>query len=666
MEKINSSSLDITQDNIEKLKGLFPNVVTEGKIDFDMLKIVLGDEVDDNREKYQFIWQGKYESIKLAQSPSFATLRPCKMKSREWDSTENLYIEGDNLEVLKQLQKTYYGKIKMIFIDPPYNTGNDFIYHDDFNNTIENYLEQTNQTNSSNPETSGRYHTDWLNLMYPRLLLSKNLLSSDGVIFISIDDNEVVNLKKICDEIFGESNFVNIISAKTKNIAGASGGGEDKRLKKNIEYILIYVKDYAKFGSFEKVYTKTEIGDLLQGYRDENVSWKYTSVLKDPGEKVYFTTTIDGDGNDIKIYKRKNPVFSSISQIMKDEGLSESETYFKYFDKIYTTAMPQSSIRTRVLNVVDELNKDSLYSIEYVPRSGKNKGNLYEQFYKGEKLRLFAWFKDVAVKDNNNVYKLDAQGTLWDGINLNNLTKEGNVVFENGKKPLDMIVKIVNMIKGNDFIVLDFFSGSATTAHAVLKANLNDNGCRKFIMVQLPEKITGQYRTICDLGQQRIINSGEQIKEEWSKNHIEEGLFADEKEFPFDIGFKVFNLDSTNIKAWDNELVMNEQTLFDQSSEVFKEDRTNEDILYEIMLKYGVFDEPVKEVQVNGKTMYRVGKRHMIVCLDENITNDDVHAIGELKPRVVIFKESGFKNDNDKINAVYNLEKAGIEEVKSI
>lgn len=208
MEKINDSSLDLTKLNIEKLKELFPNVVTEGKIDFDVLRTVLGDEVDDSKEKYQFTWKGKNTAIKLAQTPSSATLRPDKESSKDWNTTENLYIEGDNLEVLKQLQKTYYGKIKMIYIDPPYNTGNDFVYKDDFKNSLLNYKEQTNQGMKSNPETSGRYHTDWLNMMYSRLLLAKNLLRDEGIIFISIDDNEKDNLKKICDELFGMNNFI--------------------------------------------------------------------------------------------------------------------------------------------------------------------------------------------------------------------------------------------------------------------------------------------------------------------------------------------------------------------------------------------------------------------------------------------------------------------------
>ena len=210
MDKMDGLSLNLEKNNIDKIKELFPETVEEGKINFDMLRAMLGDEVDDSKEKYQFTWNGKAKSIKLAQTPSSATLRPCRDKSKDWNTTENLYIEGDNLEVLKQLQKTYYGKIKMIYIDPPYNTGNDFVYHDDFRNSIENYKEQTNQTSSSNPESNGRFHTDWLNMMYPRLILAKNLLREDGVIFISIDDNEQMNLKELCNEVFGELNFLRV------------------------------------------------------------------------------------------------------------------------------------------------------------------------------------------------------------------------------------------------------------------------------------------------------------------------------------------------------------------------------------------------------------------------------------------------------------------------
>lgn len=239
MDKMDGLSLNLEKDNVERIKKLFPEAVEEGKINFDMLRAMLGDEVDDSREKYQFTWNGKAKAIKLAQTPSSATLRPCKEKSKNWDTTENLYVEGDNLEVLKQLQKTYYGKIKMIYIDPPYNTGNDFVYHDDFKNSIENYKEQTNQAGSSNPESNGRFHTDWLNMMYPRLILAKNLLTDKGVLVLSIDDNEITNLRVMCDEIFGENNFVNCFIWN----CSTAGGIRPKFASKTHEYILCYAKN---------------------------------------------------------------------------------------------------------------------------------------------------------------------------------------------------------------------------------------------------------------------------------------------------------------------------------------------------------------------------------------------------------------------------------------
>lgn len=293
---MNKTSLDLIRLNIEKLKELFPNIVTEGKIDFETLRTILGAEIDDSKEKYQFIWKGKTVAIKLAQTPSSATLRPDKESSKDWNNTENLYIEGDNLEVLKQLQKTYYGKIKMIYIDPPYNTGNDFIYHDDFKNSIENYKKQTNQVNKSNPETSGRYHTEWLNLMYPRLLLAKNLLSDDGVIAISIDDNEIANLRMICNEIFGGNNLINCFIWN----CSTAGGIRPKFASKTHEYIVCYAKNKDKLNQISaplsaeaiKMYNqKDERGlyrdkDFIFKNKSNNVNQRYEIICPD-GEKVH-------------------------------------------------------------------------------------------------------------------------------------------------------------------------------------------------------------------------------------------------------------------------------------------------------------------------------------------------------------------------------------------
>ena len=309
------------------------------------------------------------------------------------NNTENMIIHGDNLLALKALESKYAGKVKCIYIDPPYNTGSAF----------EHYYDNLE-------------HSIWLKLMKMRLEILRRLLKDEGTIFIQIDDEEQAYLKVLCDEVFGRKNFINMISVNMKNIAGASGGGEDKRLKKNCEYILIYSKDYEKFNSFKKINSYTEISKLLKYYEENDISWKYTSVIVNKGKKEYVCSTKDGTGEQIKIYRRADTEFKSVNKIAQEENLQIKEVYKKYFNSIFVTAMPQSSIRPRVLNALvsngDILSKDSVYSIEYIPITGKNKGKVYEQFYKGEKLRLFAWFKDVAVIRDNNVYKIDEKGTF--------------------------------------------------------------------------------------------------------------------------------------------------------------------------------------------------------------------------------------------------------------
>lgn len=333
MDRIDGLSLNLEKNNIDRIKELFPEAVEEGKINFDMLRAMLGDEVDDSKEKYQFTWNGKAKSIKLAQTPSSATLRPCKDKSKYWDSTENLYIEGDNLEVLKQLQKTYYGKIKMIYIDPPYNTGNDFVYHDDFRNSIENYKEQTNQTSSSNPESNGRFHTDWLNMMYPRLLLAKNLLSDDGVIFISIDDNELENLKKICSEIFGESNFVGCLSAENN----PKGRKNSAFISVSSEYCLIYAKSISNSYFIENVPKKAS--DMCL---DENGRYVHNSgkrvLVGENGFNDFVQDTLSS--KNYVVYYRKSDNDFVVENIENDDYLKNGyKCYSSYRNgkKIYNT-----------------------------------------------------------------------------------------------------------------------------------------------------------------------------------------------------------------------------------------------------------------------------------------------------------------------------------------
>lgn len=367
---------------------------------------------------------------------------------------ENLIIKGNNLLALESLKSQFKGQIKLIYIDPPY------------------YFMDNKDQDSFRYNTNFKLST-WLTFMKNRLEIAKELLKDDGVIFVQIDDDGQAYLKVLMDEIFGQKNYLNTICVKMKNIAGASGGGEDKKLKKNIEFILLYCKDYQFVKSYNPVYEYTEIYDLVQYYRENNISWKYTSVLYYEGDKEYLCSTVDGSGDEIKIYKRINPIFKSVSQIAKEEGLSEREVYYKYMDRIFTTAMPQSSIRERVLEVIErEEDRLELYSIEYIPKSGKNKGKIYEQFYKGKKLRLVTWLRDVVEKKGDLYYKKDLKGTFWDGINLNNLSKEGNVRFPNGKKPEQLIKDIMKLYVEKGDIVLDFFLGSGTTAAVAHKMNI--------------------------------------------------------------------------------------------------------------------------------------------------------------------------------------------------
>lgn len=633
MDKISSTSLDLTNVNIEKLKKLFPNVVTEGKIDFEKLKIILGTEIDDNKEKYQFTWPGKSEAIKIAQTPSSATLRPDKISSVNWDNTENLYIEGDNLEVLKQLQKTYYGKIKMIYIDPPYNTGSDFVYKDDFSNSINNYIEQTSQGMTSNPETNGRYHSDWLNMMYPRLLLARNLLKEDGIIFISIDDNEATNLKKICDEIFGLNNFVGQITV-VGNPRGRDYGG----VARMHDYLFVYKKSPSTvINLIEDEENNFKMFDDIGGFELRELRNRNIKFNKENRPNLYYPFYIDTVHSD-------EHGLHNISLEQKDEWFELYPLESQGINTVWRWGK-QKSIENLNINIKAKPMKNGSYMI-------------VEKYREGRRMARSVWWdKDTNTEKGTLLVKELMEGKVFDY-----------------PKPVEMLMRTIEMgtnVNEEDY-VLDFFSGSGTTAHAVMQLNAKDGGNRRFIMVQLPElteknteAYSAGYKSICDIGKTRIYRAGMQIKEKWLKDNQGEGLFAENKEFPYDIGFKVFKLDSTNIKPWDNETQLDSQSLFDLS-DVFKDERSKEDVLYEIMLKYGVFDMQATEIEVNGKTMYRVGKRYMIVCLEDNVTSKDIEVIGELSPRTVIFKESGFNNDNDKINAVYNLEKAGVEDVKCI
>ncbi len=428
-----------------------------------------------SKQKLELTWIGKDKTIKV--EPRILIHDPSKDYGDK--NTDNMLIYGDNLLALKALEQEYAGKVKCIYIDPPYNTGSAFEHYDD------------------NLE-----HSTWLSLMKERIVILRNLLADTGSIWIQIDDEEQAYLKVLCDEIFGRGNFINMISVNMKNIAGASGGGEDKRIKKNVEYILIYAKDYNQIRPFVPAYSYTPIIKMVEDYRLEGKSWKYTTALLDPGEKIYVGSTLDGDGNEIKIYKRINYIIKPISALMREHNLSEEQVYAQFAKYCFQTAMPQSSIRPRIMAKVQEIGIESdLYSVEYVPKTGRNKGQHYEQFYKGESFRLFAWLKDVSEEIDGKIYKRNLQGTYWDFVGeTKNLTKEGDVEFPNGKKAEALISRIVSMATQPGELILDSFLGSGTTAAVAHKMG------RKYIGIELGEHC----HTHCIPRLQKVIDGTDQ------------------------------------------------------------------------------------------------------------------------------------------------------------
>ena len=661
-EKMDLASTDLVAERIEQLKQLLPEIATEGGIDFDKLRLVLGDDVDEGTERYAFTWPGKTDAIRQSQTPSTATLRPCPEESVNWDETENLYIEGDNLEVLKLLQHSYHGRVKLIYIDPPYNTGQDFIYTDTFEDTINNYRHQTTSECQSNPDTSGRFHTRWCNLMYPRLKLAKELLADDGAIFISIDDGELTNLKKICDEIFGETRFVNLVAVKSKNSSGASGGGEDKKLKKNLEYLLIY--GGPKFQRFNPTDALESLGEFLDRMKADGISFKYTSVFQDFGERRYIGSTVDGAGSEIKVYEHEGYRTCGLASLRSDDCPTDADVIRKYIDRVFTTENAQTSIRTRVQNHVG--GRDGLYSIEYVPVSGRDKGKITTKYFIGDKQRLVSWFKDVCVIDGDgNVFKRERAGTLWDKLNWNNVSHEGDLPFPNGKKALSFVMQILNLgtaCDDEDDIVLDFFSGSATTAHAVFACNAQDGGTRRFIMVQLPEindkaslKANSGYKNICEIGKERIRRAGAKIAAEVEEANRQLHLGEEPKPVP-DIGFRVLKLDESGIeRPKPGELLL----------DVVKPDRSDEDIIFEMMLKWGLeLTLPIEKVDAAGYPCYSVAYGELICCLADGLNMQVLDAIADMEPRRVLMLDR-ILDDTTKLNAVQAFkrveEKTGIE-----
>ncbi len=685
MDKLRMQTANKADENFRKLAAMFPNAVTEtitgydanGKaiVDRAIDKDVLMQEisctvVDGNEERYQFTWPDKKKSVLLANAPINKTLRPvredesaptgadsegkpyCSSGSVNFDTTENLYIEGDNLEVLKLLQETYLGKIKMIYIDPPYNTGNDFVYEDDFAQSTDEYLANSGQFDENgnrmvqNTESNGRFHTDWLNMIYPRLKLAKDLLADDGVIFISIDDNECENLKKCCDEIFGSENYINIISLKTKASAGASGGGEDKRLKKNTESVLIYCKNRLLL-NMEKPVEYVPISQFVQEHKENKVGFYYTRILEDFGTRTLIETL-----GDMKVYEHTDFKFSTVSEKMKTEHLTLDEVYAKYYDRIFMVTNAQTSLLTKVNNVTPR--EKMLVSYEYVPKTGKDKNKLISKYIWNK--TLIVWFADSAIKNKDGVFKGESIGTLWDDISWGRLDLQGDVPFKNGKKPLKLLDRMLRMAADEDDIVLDFFSGSATTAEAVMQLNAEDGGHRKFIMVQLPE-VTDEkseaykagYKNICEIGKERIRRAGKKIKEDSPLTTQD-----------LDIGFRVLKCDTSNMKEVYYNPAEYEASLFSRLEDNIKEDRTPEDLLFQVMLDLGVLlSSKIEETTIAGKKVFNVEDNYLIACFDSDVTEETITAIAKQKPYYFVMRDSSMASDSvatnfDQIFATYS------------
>lgn len=635
MDKLRMMSMDNVQMNVEKIQKLFPNAVTEvlrdGKptlaIDFDVLKQELSAElIDDKEERYQMTWPDKKKSVLLANTPISATLRPCKEESVDFDHTQNLYIEGDNLDVLKLLQETYLGKIKMIYIDPPYNTGNDFVYNDDFRVESEEWSEMSGDYDEQgnrlvqNTESNGRFHTDWLNMIYPRLKIAKDLLSDDGVIFISIDDNEQANLKKMCDEIFGEVNCVAII----KILSNPRGRQSNNHFASAGEYVYVYAKlkdslsIIGELPSLDQIATYNKI-DSIGRFRDLGLRKRGSDSRREDSPTLYFPIYYNPTINDISLEKMDG--YITITPKLEDG----SDGRWRW--------SPAKIIKDKSLLYCRTVNRNGV--LEY---------DVFQKDYLTD---------DVRVKHKD--FWIEKE------INYDRSSEEIRSFFSDKMfdfaKPLYLIKKLINTIitKSEKSIILDFFSGSATTAHAVMQLNAEDGGNRKFIMVQLPEKCDEKseaykagYKTICDIGKERIRRAGKKIKDE---NPSATGL---------DVGFRVLKLDSSNMKDVYYKPEDYSQGFLESLEDNIKADRTPLDLLFQVMLDLGKpLSAKIEEREIAGKHIFVVDDNDLVACFDSDVTEDVVKTIAQLKPLYAVFRDRGLSSDSvganfDQIFATYS------------
>ena len=633
MDKLKMQTVNKADENFKRLAEMFPNAVTEAKdengevvraIDKDVLMQEINTKVVDGKEeRYQFTWPDKKKSVLLANAPINKTLRPCREESVDFDNTENLYIEGDNLEVLKLLQETYLGKIKMIYIAPPYNTGNDFVYNDEFgisseewNEVSGSYDEDGNQIVGKlekNTENNGRFHTDWLNMIYPRLKLAKDLLTDDGVLVISIDDNEIENIHKCCDEIFGEDNLINCFIWN----CSTAGGIRPKFASKTHEYILVYGKNkdalnmiYAPLSSDAiKMYTQE---DEKGRYRDKDFVFKNKSTNIN---QKYGITCPDGE----IVYPKNGYIYRFIRGKF-EEALADGIVTFK---------------QTNTGPLVDKNGNQAHW-------------NIYIRKYLGDAMGAPS---TLVPKEMMSIYNVGTQCVqdLFDGIR----------VFEN-VKPVDVIGYMVNMLSNKDSIVMDFFSGSATTAHAVMQLNAEDGGHRKFIMVQLPEKTDEKseaykagYKNICEIGKERIRRAGKKIRSEklGVSNENTDNSSLQTPNSSLDTGFRVLKCDSSNMKEVYYNPAEYEPSLFSSLEDNIKEDRTPEDLLFQVMLDLGILlsskiQVRSEKVGMRNYSYFDVEDGYLIACFDKNIDEEVITAIAKQKPYYFVMRDSSMATDS--------------------
>jgi adenine-specific DNA-methyltransferase len=658
MDKLNPKTdrtiPDLVEQNIEKMKALFPDVVTEGKIDFDALRETLGEYVDEQSERYSFTWNGKSQARRIAQTPSTGTLRPCPEDSVNWDTTQNLFIEGDNLEVLKLLQKSYHKKVKLIYIDPPYNTGKEFIYPDKYMDNLDTYLKYTGQIDdegfklSANTETSGRYHTNWLNMMYPRLKLARNLLRDDGVIFTSIDYREAPALRLIMNEIFGEENLVFDVSI----VNNLKGRNDRIGIATCHEQLLIYGKhDYVPRGlslTPEQEAEYSNIDEHGRRFQWRDLRKRGTADTRAERPQMYFPLYVD-------------PITGKVAVAKDDVHTIE----------VFPRKSDDSDGRWRWGK--EKVNKN-ISIIRGAQVRGKERWNLsYPVYLESDGNQRRSTPKSVWMAPK---YSTDAAtrslGSLFPGIVAKKFTP----------KSVGLLQDIIDQAAHDSDIILDFFAGTGTLAEAVLRQNLLESVRRPFIVVQLPEPLNGELpgnycdiHTIADFCKERIRKVCSEIKKKYDQISVDAderlpGFSQDLQEI--DLGFKAFKLDSSNIIPWDADFDNLEAALFD-SVENIKPDRSEDDVLYEILLKFGLdLAVPIEERVIDGRTVYIVGAGALIVCLAKNITLDVVEGIAALKEKLqpeimrVVFKDSGFADDVVKTNTVQILRQAGIDDVKSL